>query len=87
VCLQILKTRASLIHSTPYAANLLKKTPNGPKRNIFSIKRCTRTWVEAQGGPFKRQSENRIGHSSSRKPVYSYLFNIQVKVNHEHLGL
>jgi hypothetical protein len=31
--------------------------PNGPTRNTFPIQICTRTWVEAQGGPFKRQPE------------------------------
>jgi hypothetical protein len=31
------------------------------------------------------KGSRRIGSSSSRKPDYSYLFNIQVKVNREHL--
>jgi len=53
---------ASSIHRTLEAAGRLKKNPNGPTRNTstFSIQRCTWTWVEAQGGPFKRQSEDKV---------------------------
>jgi len=60
VCLQILNTRASSLHRILEAATRLKNNPTGPTRNIFSIQRCTRTWVEAQGGPFKSQSENKV---------------------------